>query len=136
MNNFISLMENIHDKFVDNFNKGISYNIKITNVENHYLNIIFNFKKITLSKFAEIAKITKPAATQIINKFINKGYVTKSICEKDKRVCYIELTNQIKNQLNETYKKINNMYNEFLSFLTKEEIEQFSYLLLKINDNL
>lgn len=136
MNNFVSIFENIHNKFIDNFNKTNKNKVKITDIDNHYLEIIFRFKKITLSKFAEIAKVTKPGATQIINKFINKGYVTKSVCEKDKRVCYIELTENIKKYLSETYKKLNNMYNECLSFLTKEEIEQFSHLLLKINDNL
>jgi len=138
MNNFISLFEDIHNKFMDNFNKNnnIKNENKITNSEDRYLGIIFDLKKLTLSKFAEKAKITKPAATQIINKYIDKGYVTKKVSEEDKRVCYIELSEQIKKYLADSCNKLNKMYNECLSFLTEEEFEQFNNLLLKINDNL
>jgi len=138
MNNFISLFGNIHDKFMDNFykNNGLKKDNTITDSENHYLNIIFNLKKITLTKFAEVAKVTKPAATQIINKFINKGYVIKKTSLEDKRVCYIELTEGLKKYFVESYKKLNKVYNECLSFLTEDELEQFNNLLLKINDNL
>lgn len=138
MSNFISLFENIHDKFIDNFNKNNSMKSKekITNNENRYLEIIFNFRKMTLSKFAEKAKITKPAATQIINKYIDKGYVTKKVSEKDKRVCYIELTEQLKKYFDESYNKLNKFYKECLDFLTEDEVKQLNSLLLKIDNNL
>lgn len=138
MSNFISLFENIHDKFIDNFNKNNSMKSKekITNNENRYLEIIFNFRKMTLSKFAEKAKITKPAATQIINKYIDKGYVTKKVSEKDKRVCYIELTEQLKKYFDESYNNLNKFYKECLNFLTEDEMNELNSLLLKIDNNL
>ena len=138
MNNFISLFDDIHDKFMEKFHKSneLQKENNITNSEDHYLNIIFNLKKISLSKFAEVAKITKPAATQIINKYIEKGYVTKNVSEKDKRVCYIELTEKLKKYFNESYKKLNKIYSDCLSNLTEEEMLQLNTLLLKINDNL
>ena len=138
MNNFISLFEDIHQRFMDNFDKSnkLKKDKKISNSEENYLGIIFNLKRITLSKFAEQAKITKPAATQIINKYIEKGYVTKNVSEKDKRVCYIELTEKLKKYFNESYKKLNKIYSDCLSNLTEEEMLQLNTLLLKINDNL
>lgn len=138
MNNFVSLFSDIHNKFMDSFYKSENKQKgnKITNSEGQYLDIIYSLKKITLTKFAEIANVTKPAATQIINKFINKGYVIKSVSEKDKRVCYIELTEQLKKTLKESYQKLNDIYNDCLSFLSEEEFEQLNHLLLKINDNL
>ena len=138
MNNFISLYEDIHNKFIDNFNKNnlLKKDNKITNSENYYLGIIFELKKITLTKFAEKAKITKPAATQIINKYIDKGYVTKKVSAEDKRVCYIELTEQLKKYFSESYKTLNKFYNECLNFLTEDEFKQLNSLLLKIDNNL
>ena len=138
MNNFISLFEDIHQKFMDNFNKSneIKKENEITNNENRYLGIIFDLKKLTLTKFAEKAKITKPAATQIINKYIDKGYVTKKVSNEDKRVCYIELTEQIKKYFNDSYNKLNKFYNECLNFLSEDEFEQLNDLLLKIDNNL
>jgi len=138
MNNLISLFDSIHNKFMDNFykNNNLKKDKNITNNEGHYLNIIFNLKKITLTKFAEKAKITKPAATQIINKYIDKGYVIKKVSDKDKRVCYIELTEQLKKYFTDGYNKFNKVYNYYLSFLTEEELKQLNTILLKINNNL
>ena len=138
MNNFISLFEDIHNKFIDNFRKSnnLQKEKNITNSEDHYLNIIYSLKKLTLTKFAENANITKPAATQIINKYIDKGYVTKKVSDEDKRVCYIELTEQLKKYFNESYKKLNQVYEDCLSFLTTEEMNQLNHILLKINENL
>jgi len=136
MNNFVSMFDDIHNKFMDNFYKDKDKKNNISNNEEYYLNIIYSLKKITLSKFAEMAKITKPAATQIINKYIDKGYVTKRVSENDKRVCYIELTERIKTHCTETYKKLNKMYKDCLSFLSEEEMLQFNNILLKINENL
>ena len=136
MNNFVSMFDDIYNKFMDNFYKKNEKKSNITNNEDYYLNIIYSLKKITLTKFAEIAQITKPAATQIINKYIDKGYVTKKVSENDKRVYYIELTEKIKKHCTETYQKLNKMYKDCLSFLSEEEISQFNNILLKINENL
>ena len=138
MNNFVSLFNDIYNKFMENFhdNEKVKKENSITSSEENYLDIIYSLKKTTLTKFAEIAKITKPAATQIINKYIDKGYVTKSISEKDKRVCYIEVTEQVKKYFADSCKTLNKMYNDCLSFLTEEEMIQLSNILLKINENL
>lgn len=135
MNNFVTLFKELNTKFIESFNKNMGLD-NVTKDEKNYLNIIYNLKKTTLTKFAELAEVTKPAATQIVNKFINKGFVTKKVSNNDKRVCYIELTEEIKKYFIEGYKKLNKMYNDCLSFLTEEEVEQFNTLLLKINDNL
>ena len=136
MNNFLALFNDIQNKITEIFNENISKLDSVSKEEKNYLDIIYKLKTTTLTKFADLAEVTKPAATQIINKFINKGYVTKTTSEEDKRVCNIELTEQIKNLFIETYKKINQLCNECLSFLTQEEFEIFNSLLLKINENL
>lgn len=138
MNNFVSVFNDIYNKFMENFhdNEKAKKENSITSSEENYLDIIYSLKKTTLTKFAELAKITKPAATQIINKYIDKGYVTKSISEKDKRVCYIEVTEQVKKYFADSCKTLNKMYNDCLSFLTEEEMIQLSNILLKINENL
>lgn len=138
MNNFVSLFNDIYNKFMENFhdNEKSKKENGITSSEENYLDIIYSLKKTTLTKFAELAKITKPAATQIINKYIDKGYVTKSISEKDKRVCYIEVTEQVKKYFADSCKTLNKMYNDCLSFLTEEEMIQLNSILLKINENL
>lgn len=138
MENFISILNqtctDIKEKFQNN--KGILKNKRLSNNDDHYLDILYNLKKVTLTKFAEIAKVTKPGATQIINKFVKEGYVTKTVSKEDKRVCYIELTEQIKNNLEKSYQKINEFYQDCLSFLSEEELNEFNHILLKIHNNL
>ena len=138
MENFISILNqtctDIKEKFQNN--KGILKNKRLSNNDDHYLDILYNLKKVTLTKFAEIAKVTKPGATQIINKFVKEGYVTKTVSNEDKRVCYIELTEQIQNNLEKSYQKINEFYQDCLSFLSEEELNEFYHILLKIHNNL
>ena len=136
MNNLVSILNQLSSKFSDKiqYSKGIRK--KVTNNDDHYLDIIYSLKKITLTRFAELAKVTKPGATQIINKFVKQGYVTKTISKEDKRVCYIELTEQIKNNIEKSYQKLNKVYKDCLSCLTDEELNEFNHILLKINNNL
>ena len=136
MNNFVNLFSEIYSKFIDNFNEDFLKNNNISDNDNRYLKIIYSLKKITLTKFAELAKVTKPAATQIINKFLQKGYVTKEYSKDDRRVCFIELTPKLKLKFNDYYRDLNKLYDESLSFLTKKEKEDLDNILLKINENL
>ena len=136
MKNIIALFNDINSKFVELFNKSMNNIENVTSDEKCYLNIIYELNKTTLTRFAQIAKVTKPAATQIINKLINKGLVIKNTSDKDHRVCYIELTEEIKKLFKECYNQLNKMYSDCLSFLTEEEINEFSGLLIKINDNI
>ena len=134
MENFISILNqtctDIKEKFQNN--KGILKNKRLSNNDDHYLDILYNLKKVTLTKFAEIAKVTKHGATQIINKFVKEGYVTKTVSNEDKRVCYIELTEQIKNNLEKSYQKIKEFYQDCLSFLSEEELNEFNHILLLV----
>lgn len=139
MDNFVSLFNEIYIKFMDKYYQGVSDStkgFKLTEREEFYLDIIYKNKKITLSDFAAQSKITKPAATQIVNKFIKDNYVIKTTSSLDKRVCYIELSEDTEKYLINSYEKLNNLYNECLSFLSKEEIDNLNDILLKINRNL
>lgn len=139
MNNFISIFNEIYVKFMGkyyNSSRILKENKDITEKEEYYLDIIYKVKKITLTDFATKCKITKPAATQIANKFIDKKYIVKTTCTHDKRVSYLELTEDMKIYFQNSYKKLDELYNECLSFLSKEEIEILNKILIKINRNL
>lgn len=135
MENFISILNQTCNDIKDKFQKSKGLK-KATNNDDHYLDILYNLKKVTLTKFAELANVTKPGATQIINKFVKEGYVTKTVSKEDKRVCYIELTEQLKSNIEKSYHKLNDFYQDCLSFLTKEELDEFNSILLKIHENL
>ncbi len=136
MNNLVIVLSNIYQKLV-NLPKNIAIaNKKISESEVNYLNIIYKKESINLTKFAKEAKITKPAATQLVNKYIEKGYVIKKVSSVDKRVCYLELTENIKKIFEENYKKLNEFWNSCLDVLTKEEFEELKKLLMKLDENI
>lgn len=136
MNNLVIVLSNIYLKLV-NLPKNIAIaNKKISESEVNYLNIIYKKESINLTKFAKEAKITKPAATQLVNKYIEKGYVIKKVSSVDKRVCYLELTENIKKIFEENYKKLNEFWNSCLDVLTKEEFEELKKLLMKLDENI
>lgn len=105
----------------------------LTEREFQYLDIIYNSDQITLSDFALKSEVSKPGATQIINKFIKSGYVIKTLSTTDKRVYYIELSEEMKVYFKESYKSLNQLYDKCLSTLSKEEIENLNNILLKID---
>ena len=136
MDNFVSILNQTCSDIKEKIQNSKDIFKNISSNDGHYLDILYNLKKATLTKFAEIAKVTKPGATQIINKFVKEGYVTKTVSKEDKRVCYIELTEQIRSSLEKSYKKINEFYQDCLSFLSEEELNEFNHILLKIHNNL
>lgn len=138
MNNFIFVFNEIYNKFMGKYydsSEILSYH-DLTEKELKYLDIIYNSEKLTLSDFAIKSKISKPGATQIINKFIKEKYVVKTVSTIDKRVYYIELSEDMKVYFEESYKTLNKLYDECLSSLSDEEIKNLNNILIKINKNL
>ncbi|AJA48806.1 transcriptional regulator [Clostridium pasteurianum DSM 525 = ATCC 6013] len=104
--------------------------------EEYYLDILYCLGKPTFTQFAETAQITKPAATQIMKRYIEKGYVQKISCEKDRRVYYLEISDNVKQYFDESYRRFDKIYENCLSVLSKDEIKQLKSILTKIDNNL
>lgn len=138
MENFIFVFNEIYNKFMDKYydSSDILNYYNLTEKEFQYLDIIYNSKRITLSDFAIKSKVSKPGATQIINKFIKEKYVIKTLSNSDKRVYYIELSEDMKIYFEGSYKTLNQLYNKCLSSLSKEELKSLNAILVKINSTL
>lgn len=139
MENFIMLFDELYGKIMNKYYQKITednMSLSLTEREERYLDIIYKQNKITLSDFSEKSKITKPAATQIINAFIDKGYVIKTISKKDKRVHYVEITKDMKKYIEKSYENLDALYKECLSLLTKNELDTLYTALLKINSHI
>ena len=65
---------------------GLTYNSLL------YLNIIAYTADCTISKLAEIVRITKPAVTIKVNELVKRGCVIKEQSATDKRVFYLHLS--------------------------------------------
>ena len=70
----------------NDYYNGLSYNSLL------YINVMEQMEECTVSKMADVLKITKSAVTLKINELVKQGVVVKKQSEKDKRVYFLELS--------------------------------------------
>jgi DNA-binding MarR family transcriptional regulator len=71
---------------------GITYNSML------YLNVIAYTPDCTVSKLAEIVRITKPAVTIKVNELEKRGFVVKEQSSEDKRIFHLRLSSAMAEQ--------------------------------------
>ena len=138
MINLFELVEEINKKFLEKYyeiSEGIEERLELSERDFYYLRIIFEARKMNLTEFSKISKVSKPAGTKIINKYLKKGYVIKEVSEEDKRFSYIQLSDELKNYLKKDQQIANRVYESFLGVLNKNERERLEKLLVKIKSN-
>ncbi|MBS7576481.1 MULTISPECIES: MarR family transcriptional regulator [unclassified Enterococcus] len=139
MENSVSIFNRIYDKFMKKYyeaNHFLATQQVLSTKDEYYLDLIYTMTEPTASKFAKKAQISKPAATQIMTKFIEQGYVIKTPSSHDKRVSNLTLSNEMKAYFAESYQLMERLYNQSLAFLTDEEKQQLEQILRKIDGNL
>ena len=72
-----------------------------------------------------------PAMTGLLNRLENDGFVTRTRCEQDGRVIYVDLTAKARNVLQKIDGPLTDLYRECLGHLSRAELEQLSLLLEK-----
>ena len=76
---------------------GITYNSML------YLNVIANTPDCTPSKLADMVRITRPAVTIKVNELVKRGFVVKEPSAEDKRIVYLRLNEQMREQYRAYY---------------------------------
>ncbi len=104
--------------------------------DEYYLDILYCLGEPTFTEFSEAAKITKPAATQIIKRFIEKGYVQKIQLEEDRRVYRLQIGETVKQYFDESYRLLDEIFEKCLSVLDKDEVKQLNHIFSKIDRSL
>jgi complete genome len=138
MIDLFELVEEINKKFLERYyeiSEGIEERLELSERDFYYLRIILEAQKMNLTEFSKISKVSKPAGTKIINKYLKKGYVIKEVSEEDKRFSYIQLSDELKNYLEKDQQIANRIYESFLGVLNKNEREMLEKLLVKIKSN-
>lgn len=76
--------------------------------------------------------VEKSAVTAIINRLEQKGYIQRMRSEEDRRVIFLQLTEEGRRFHQECWEKINNLLMKIISQLNKEDIESFMKLYQKL----
>ncbi|MDD3224883.1 MAG: MarR family transcriptional regulator [Clostridium sp.] len=100
------------------------------------LDILYdNNGKLTMKEISEGINRSKSTVTQLVDKLLLYGYVTKETNLEDKRYSFIVLTEKglkIKNDFKEIS---DNVVNRFFKGFTEDETEEFIILLNRVIDN-
>lgn len=100
------------------------------------LDILYdNNGKLTMKEISEGINRSKSTVTQLVDKLLLNGYVTKETNLEDKRFSYIVLTEKglkIKNDFKEIS---DNVVNRFFKGFTEGETEEFIMSLNRVIDN-
>jgi len=97
-----------------------------------YIEAIHELEKPTVTEVANQLEIAKASVSTGINKLIEKGYVTKTQSDRDKRIFYLGLTPKSKQLINTKYQALQ-QYGDFINAaLSAEEAAQFEAILTKL----
>ncbi|WNR45539.1 MarR family winged helix-turn-helix transcriptional regulator [Paenibacillus roseipurpureus] len=105
---------------------------KLTVNQIQYVEAIHELGEPTISQIAQKLGITKASVTTSMNKLVNLGYAIKQQSSSDKRVYYIQLTEEAKKLISTKHQALVH-YAEFIrAALTPEEAKQFEEILHKL----
>ncbi len=90
----------------------------------------------TMKQIAETLGVAVSTPTRTIDRLLEKGFVNRTVGEKDRRQLLIELTPKGKKLLEDIDKENLEITRKMLNGLKDEEIETFKKILSKISENI
>lgn len=90
----------------------------------------------TMKQIAETLGVAVSTPTRTIDRLLEKGFVNRTVGEKDRRKLLIELTPKGKELLADIDKENLEITRKMLKGLRDEEIETFKKILSKISENI
>lgn len=90
----------------------------------------------TMKQIAETLGVAVSTPTRTIDRLLEKGFVNRTVGEKDRRKLLIALTPKGKELLEDIDKENLEITRKMLKGLSNEEIEMFKKILSKISENI
>jgi len=96
------------------------------------LEILNKKKECIMSELAEALAITTSATTGLIDRMIKLNLVTRSRCEKDRRIVNVNITRKGKNTISGIIEERRRMIVDTFGKLSKEEREKYLEIMEKV----
>lgn len=77
--------------------------------------------------------IASSSTTYVIDQLVKKGHVQREICQEDKRVTYVGITEEGKKLMDDIFPKHAERIETYFEQLTEDELVQLKVLLKKVN---
>lgn len=110
--------------------------LSLTTIESFCAEIIGALDEPTINEFASFVNISSPNATYRVNSLIQKGYIEKVQSETDKREYHLRMTDKYYKYYNIGQEYVNEVLKRVQSECSKEDIEVFNRILVKMRDEL
>lgn len=130
LNETLVLVFNLVLKAEEKFIRSLGVNLSITEI--HTLEAIASDVEKPMNEIASKLGITLGTLTTSINNLEKKGFVKRKRSDKDRRVVLVNLTEEAHNVMEKHTSFHNNMVNDIVTELNKEE----EYALMKALNNL
>lgn len=126
----------LYDKILIQYQNDSARNQQFPNLsgnDEYYIDILYKMDQPTLTSFSKQAKISKPAATRILHHFLQKGYIKKNQSLTDKRIAYLQLSQDLQNFCEDNDRLFNHVFLKCVSILSDKELDELKYLIIKVN---
>lgn len=131
------IFQDVYNIFKMNFYKSMCDNSKeLTMQEAFSLDIIYMLKNPTILEYANYMKISQPNATYKINQLIEKGYLTKEVCQNDKRAFRLQVTPKFLECYRDNDRFIQQTLTDIENHFDKDDVETLKKMLLNIKEQL
>ena len=129
--------QGVYDLFKRNFYTSMCENSKdLTLQEAFSLDVIYMLKSPTILEYAKYMGISQPNATYKINQMITKGYLTKEVCEEDKRAYRLNVTQKFLDCYRDNDRFIKEILGRIQDTFEKEDVERLENLLREVKAQL
>ncbi len=127
-----SLLFSFNQKLKESFGKNTNESIP-SMVQMRVLYFVYSKKNPSMKDVSEYFCISSPSATEMIERLIKAGFLTRKSNLEDRRSVNIAITPKGKKELNVAKKITENFISKAVSNLSKKELESFLEILIKIN---
>jgi DNA-binding MarR family transcriptional regulator len=129
--------QEVYNIFKMNFYASLCANSKeLTMQEVFSLDIIYMLGHPTILEYANYMGISQPNATYKINQMIDKGYLTKEVCEHDKRAFRLSVTDKFLACYRDNDRYIEKVLGDIENIFDKEEVELLKKMLKTVQQHM
>ena len=109
---------------------------EITPLHVEILKLLEKSEKLSISEIGEHLQVARAQMTRLLDKLVTKGLIVRNSAEDDRRVIYIELTQEARGKIKEQDKYIKEAFNDSLKSLNEAELNEIKISLIKLNEAL
>ena len=136
VNRLVGAMEKLILKMQDVDNTCLTLTQDISKKELSLIAYIGKKGDVIMSEIAEVIECPMSTATGVVDKLVNKGYMSRFHSDEDRRTVRVSLTQYGKETFQLVQKMMTKMGNMILIDLEESEQTKFIQLLEKVTDNL